>query len=89
MSKPKYEIREGTDLKWGIYHVEYNVRIAEFYPNTKADREQITTLIQKPEITEKWIEEKAVEIYNYLYYETFNLDQVRGFIRLLVKEMIV
>lgn len=40
------------------------------------------------EITERWIEEKAVEIYNYLYYETFNLDQVRGFIRLLVKEIL-
>jgi len=42
--------------------------------------------VVKP-VTEKWIEEKAVELYNYLYYETFNLDQVRGFIRLLVKEM--
>ena len=40
------------------------------------------------EITERWIEEKAVEIYNYLYYKTFNLDQVRGFIRLLVKEIL-
>jgi hypothetical protein len=38
-------------------------------------------------ITEKWIEEKAVELHNYLYYETFNLDQVRGFIRLLIKEI--
>lgn len=48
--------------------------------------EQIKELIQKPEVTEEWIEEKAVELYNYLYYETFCLDQVRGFIRLLVKE---
>jgi len=39
-----------------------------------------------PRVTEEWIEEKAVEIYNYLYYKTFNLDQVRGFIRLLVME---
>lgn len=39
------------------------------------------------QVTEGWIEEKAVEIYNYLYYKTFNLDQVRGFIRLLVDEI--
>lgn len=48
MSKLKYEIREGTDLKWGIYSTEYNIRIAEFYPNTEADRKQIREMIQKP-----------------------------------------
>jgi len=36
---------------------------------------------------EKWIEEKATELYNYLYYETFNLDQVKDFIRSLIKEL--
>jgi len=38
-------------------------------------------------ITEEWIEKKAVEIYNYLYYETFNLNQVKDFIRSLFKEV--
>jgi len=38
-------------------------------------------------ITEEWIEEKAIEIYNYLYYETFNLNQVIDFIRSLVEEV--
>lgn len=83
MSKPKYEIREGTDLNWGIYHVEYNVRIAEFYPNTKADREQITALLQKPGVTGEWIEEKAKEIYG----EDLNLEEIEDFIRSLVEEI--
>ena len=36
---------------------------------------------------EKWIEEKATELYNYLYYETFNLEQVKDFIRSFIKEL--
>ena len=38
-------------------------------------------------VTEEWIEEKAIEVYNYLYYETFNLSQVTDFIRSLVEEI--
>ena len=49
---------------------------------------EIKALIEaSKKVTEEWIEEKAVELYNYLYYDTFCLDQVRGFIRLLVEEM--
>jgi len=37
-------------------------------------------------ITAEWVEKKAVEIYNYLYYKTFNLRQVEDFIFSLLEE---
>ena len=46
MSEFEYEIRKGTDSKWGIYSTAYNLRIAEFYPNTEVDRKQIEEAIQ-------------------------------------------
>lgn len=54
MDKP-YEIKKGTDLNWGIYSTEYNIRIATFNPNTEADRKQIKEMIQKPGVTKEWI----------------------------------
>jgi len=52
---------------------------------------QIKSLIEaQAEPSEEWInnfvEEKAVEIYNYLYYKTFKLNQVKDFICNLLKE---
>jgi hypothetical protein len=41
----------------------------------------------KSEITEEWLKGKAVELYNYLYYETFSLKQVTDFIRSLIEEV--
>lgn len=53
--------------------------------NGQAHR-QIKEMIKKPEVTEEWIEEKATELYNLLYYKTFNRNQVKDFIRLLYRE---
>lgn len=38
------------------------------------------------EPSEEWYKEKAIEIYNHLYYKTFNLNQAKDFIRNLAKE---
>ncbi len=45
-SEFEYEIRKGTDLNWGIYSTEYNIRIATFSPNAEAARKQIEEAIQ-------------------------------------------
>ncbi|MCK4384700.1 MAG: hypothetical protein KAW52_00410 [candidate division Zixibacteria bacterium] len=90
MSKLKYEIREGTDLKWGIYSTEYNIRIAEFYPNTEADRKQARERIQKPEVTEEWIEEKAKKLLAEYPVEISYGEMkkfIQNFIRSLVEEI--
>jgi len=44
-------------------------------------------ILNHDSFTEEWINEKATELYNYLYYETFSLEQVRDFIRLLIKKL--
>ena len=53
--------------------------------------QQIKELIQKSEVTEEWIdnfvEEKAIELCNYLYYETFKLKHVKDFLCLFIKEL--
>jgi len=49
--------------------------------------QQIREKIQKPKVTEEFIKGKATEVYNLLYYKSFNLDQVTDFIRSLVEEI--
>jgi len=41
----------------------------------------------KPQVTEEWYEEKAIELYNLLYYKTFNMQQVKDSIHSLVEEI--
>lgn len=47
----------------------------------------IREMLKRPGVTEEWIEEKTDEAYNLLYYETFNRNQVKDFIRSLVEEL--
>lgn len=41
----------------------------------------------QPTITEEWIKEKAIEIYNLSYYESFEPKQIANYIRSLVEEL--
>ena len=86
--------RERLDYLLKIMHqksIEYfeneNSYEIRLIPELQQAYQQIKERIQKPEITEGFIEEKAIELYNCLYYPTFSLDQVKDFIRELVKEI--
>jgi len=52
----------------------------------------IRVMLQKPEVTEEWIEEKAKKVFgnldswNYLHPSPA-FEQIKGFIRSLVKEI--
>ena len=53
-------------------------------------RRQIKELIQKPGVTEEWIEEKAIELNNEILlanYKESYYNMSRDFIRSLVKEI--
>jgi len=49
--------------------------------------QQIKEMIKRPRVTEEWIKEKAVEIYNLSYYESFHPKQIAECIRSLVEEI--
>lgn len=49
--------------------------------------QQIREVIEKPGVTEEWIEEKTTKIYNLLYYKAFSRKQLKGSIRSLVEEI--
>lgn len=75
------ELLEWLDKCWGIVRLSWDdLELAD------QAYEQIKKIIEKPQVTEEWFEEKASELYNLLYYETFNQGQVKDFIRSLVKE---
>ena len=46
---------------------------------------QIKELIQKPQVTEEWIEEKAEELADISYYHQVEGKQAKDFIRSLVE----
>ena len=41
---------------------------------------------EKVKLKEEWIEEKAIELFNYLYYRSFNLKQIKDFLHSFIKE---
>ena len=67
---------------------DYYLKDLRDYPSeiiVKQAYQQIKEMIQKPRITEGWIEEKAFEVYDLVHKGEILL--VKKFIRSLVKEI--
>ena len=60
----------------------------------KQARKQIKEMIQKPEVTEEWLDEKAREVLDVLYKNLFygrdyadRMEKIKDFFRKLVEEI--